>query len=112
MRVRYLSSSQICSIGNVGTIFWKYIRRHGLPVDYARRSLRNLISLPLNLVSGTDLLPSALDLALDYDITVYDASYVVLAQDLRFPLITADRRLLRKLAGGSFDIRWLGDLSL
>jgi predicted nucleic acid-binding protein len=95
-----------------GNIFWKYIRRHGLLVDYARRSLRNLISLPLNLVSGNDLLPSALDLAVDYDITVYDASYVVLAHDLRFPLITADRKLLRKLAGSSFDIRWLGDLTL
>jgi predicted nucleic acid-binding protein len=95
-----------------GNIFWKYIRRHGLSIDYARRSLRNLISLPFHLVSGTDLLPNALDLAIDYDITVYDASYVVLAQDLRFPLITADRKLLRKLAGSSFDIRWLGDLNL
>ena len=93
-------------------IFWKYVRRFGLQVDYARRSLRNLISLPLTLIPGTDLLPTALDLALDYEITAYDASYVALAHDLRLPLVTADRKLLRKLAGSGTDIRWLGDLSL
>jgi predicted nucleic acid-binding protein len=93
-------------------IFWKYVRRAGLPPDDARRSLRNLISLPLTVVPGTDLVLYALDLAVDHDITAYDASYVALAHDLRLPLVTADRKLLRKLAGTGTDIRWLGDLDL
>jgi predicted nucleic acid-binding protein len=40
---------------------------------------------------------SALGLAAERGITVYDASYAALAQALRCPLVTADRRLARSL---------------
>jgi predicted nucleic acid-binding protein len=93
-------------------ILWKYVRRFKLPVDYARKSLENLLSLPLTVISGTDLLATVFNLAVDHDITAYDASYIALAYDLRLPLITADRKLLRKLAGSGADVRWLGELKL
>ena len=40
-----------------------------------------------------------LSLATEHKITVYDASYAVLAQALACPLVTADRRLARALGG-------------
>ena len=44
---------------------------------------------------------NALALAAKRKITVYDASYAVLAQALGCPLVTADRRLARALRGTS-----------
>lgn len=93
-------------------IFWKYVRRARLSADDARRSLRNLISLPFTVIPSSDLVPHALDLALEYDITAYDALYVTLARELGISLITADGKLFRKLVGKVTEVRWLGDLNL
>lgn len=41
----------------------------------------------------------ALDLALDHTLTVYDASYLALAQTLGVPLATADRKLAQRVSG-------------
>jgi predicted nucleic acid-binding protein len=47
------------------------------------------------------LVRPALDLALDFRISVYDAVYVVLAVRLQGRVVTADRRLVNALQGGS-----------
>jgi len=44
-----------------------------------------------------DLLVEALELTVKYDVTVYDAIFVALAQRLNDKLITADRKLWEKL---------------
>lgn len=41
----------------------------------------------------------AMELARRHSITLYDASYLLLAQALRCPLVTADERLLARLKG-------------
>lgn len=93
-------------------ILWKYARRLGLAVEDARLMVEQLAQLAL-LSSPTEAIMSdALDLALAHDITAYDASYVALAGQLALPLITADQRLVRSLAGTEHDVRWLGDLSV
>jgi predicted nucleic acid-binding protein len=91
-------------------IFVKYVRRFNTPPAHARQSLTNLRSLPLLSTSGSELFTSAFDLALDHGISAYDASYLALAQKLSAPVITADEKLIRKLAGSGADIHWLGDL--
>jgi predicted nucleic acid-binding protein len=91
-------------------IFVKYVRRFNIPPAYARKSLMNLRSLPLLSTSGSELLASAFNLALDHGISAYDASYVALARKLSAPVITADEKLIRKLEGSGADIHWLGDL--
>lgn len=58
----------------------------------------------------TFLLEPALELAMTYQITVYDVSYAALAQQLDLPLITADAALIRKLAGSGVDVRTLEEL--
>ncbi|HEY0513228.1 MAG TPA: type II toxin-antitoxin system VapC family toxin [Thermoanaerobaculia bacterium] len=92
-------------------IFWKHVRRFGLRADEAQESLQDLRGLALLSVSSTTLLSDALDLALELGISAYDAAYVALAQDLSVPLVTADRKLIRKLEGSGNDVRWLGDLT-
>jgi len=47
-------------------------------------------------------------IALAHDITAYVAVYVALSARLGAPLVTADERLARALAGAAFDVRWLG----
>ena len=42
---------------------------------------------------------SALRMALDADLTTYDASYLYLAQALSIPLVTFDRRLAQAARG-------------
>ncbi|HEV7509927.1 MAG TPA: type II toxin-antitoxin system VapC family toxin [Thermoanaerobaculia bacterium] len=90
-------------------IFWKYVRRFNVPQDHARKSLVNLASLALLSVSSDELLHSALDLALEYGTSAYDASYVALSHQLNLPFVTADEKLIRKLEGSGTDAVWLGD---
>ncbi len=90
-------------------ILWKYVRRMGHAADKARKGLDRLCALALTSVPTQDLAREALDLALHLDISAYDACYVALAQAEQAPLITADERLVRKLAGSPHAVRWLGD---
>ncbi len=91
-------------------ILWKYVRRFGYPAENARQDVADLRSLALITVSTADLLEPALELAMTYDVTAYDACYAALAQQLDLPLITADTPLTRKLAGSGVDVRTLEEL--
>ena len=93
-----------------GNILWKYTRRFDYPVDNARQDAINLTTLAIHSVSTANLLNTALKLAVTYGITVYDASYAALAQQLEIPLITADNPLIRKLHGSGIDCRSLTDI--
>ena len=41
--------------------------------------------------------PECLDLALEHGMSVYDSTYVHLAEHLGLPLLTTDSRLVRKI---------------
>lgn len=86
-------------------ILWKYSRRFGYPLESAQQDVVDLISLPFHVVSAVQLAQDALVLAAAHEITAYDAVYVALSQRLKLPLITADRALVRKLAGDTLDVR-------
>jgi predicted nucleic acid-binding protein len=86
-----------------GNILWKYVRHFGYPADNARQDVTDLQALKLQTVSTADLLTPAFALALQYDLTAYDACYAALAQQLSLPLITADAPLTRKLAGSGIE---------
>ena len=92
-------------------ILWKYTRRFDYPADNARQDVADLLALRLQTVSTADLLTAALELALQYGITAYDACYAALAQQLDLPLITADTPLAQKLAGSGITIHTLTSFS-
>ncbi len=92
-------------------ILWKYTRRFDYPADNARQDVRDLQALALRSVSTADLLVPALELALTFKLTTYDASYAALAQQLNLPLITADVAMQRKLKGSNITVQTLPELN-
>jgi predicted nucleic acid-binding protein len=93
-------------------ILWKYVWRFDYPAENARQDVIDLRALALITVSTADLIEPALDLALKYEITAYDACYVALAERLALPLVTADATLARKLAGSSITVYELDDIEI
>ncbi|MDL2718671.1 MAG: type II toxin-antitoxin system VapC family toxin [Acidobacteriota bacterium] len=78
-------------------IFRSRVHRRLMAAEQAREAFTYLRSLPLQIVSTTDLVPLALDLALAHGLSVYDATYAALAERLGVPLVTADGKLAKKL---------------
>lgn len=93
-------------------ILWKHVRRFEYPADVAGQHLANMVKLPLQSVPLEDLAEDALSLALYYNCSAYDATYVTLAQQLSLPLVTADMSLIRIFSHTDFDIHFLGDWPL
>ena len=59
--------------------------------------VRDVGRLRLDRISTVAILGDALGIALEHDITVYDASYVAASRLVDAPLITSDERLIAKL---------------
>jgi predicted nucleic acid-binding protein len=59
----------------------------------SKRILQTLYAVDADVRPVEGLVPEAWHLALERSLTVYDACYVVLAEALDAPLVTADRRL-------------------
>lgn len=93
-------------------ILWKYVRRFGYPAENANQDVADLQMLALHGVPTANLIADALELALVFDITAYDASYVALARRLDLPLVTADIALAQKLADSSLAIHLLKDIRI
>ncbi len=91
-------------------ILWKYVRSFGHDAQQAREDIAALRLLPLQPVAAQDLLALAFALAIELDVTAYDAIYAALARIVELPLVTADRKLSRQLAGSGIEVWWLGDL--
>ncbi|MEO8585199.1 MAG: type II toxin-antitoxin system VapC family toxin [Acidobacteriota bacterium] len=82
-----------------GNVFRSRAHRRHMTAEEAREAFRILRALPLQTVASPDLVPLALDLALAHGLSVYDATYAVLAERLGAPLVTADGKLVKKLEG-------------
>ncbi len=89
-------------------IFWKKKQRGVCSESQAVQALSDLLALPLISTAHAVLTVDALKLALALDITAYDACYLALAERLAMPLITADQKLERKVAGSGRAIVWFG----
>jgi predicted nucleic acid-binding protein len=70
----------------------------------ARMLWAELVSFPLLITDWSELLPEALTFAIQHEVTVYDAVFVVLAKQLGGDLVTADGVLWDKVAG---DCPWV-----
>ena len=89
-------------------ILWKYVRRAGHPADRVAGHIALLLRLPLIRVTTAALVADAARIALAHEITAYDACYVALAERSGAALLTADERLVRRLARTARAPLWLG----
>ena len=69
-----------------------------------------ILLLPLKIEVSKSLLTVAVDIAIAYGMTVYDALYLSLAKVYETTMITADRKLVEALAKADLrdSITWLG----
>ena len=66
--------------------------------DDIARVIDNFSKFKIDIVvPTTNLIKKAGDMAMEYDITVYDGVYLALAEDLAFSLVTADLKFYRKI---------------
>jgi predicted nucleic acid-binding protein len=95
-----------------GNILWKKTRRGEIPSPKAVEIIRALAEIPLYYSSAPELLESAYLLAEKFERTVYDSLYLSLALLEGCPMVTADLRLVRSLAGTSLarSLFWVEDL--
>jgi predicted nucleic acid-binding protein len=93
-----------------GNILWKKQRLKELTRSEVEEITDAVLSLPLKIEASKSLLPLAVNIAIAYGITVYDASYLSLAKVYETTLMTADRRLVDVLAKTDLkdSIIWLG----
>lgn len=90
-------------------VLWKYARFYGYGRDAALQDLLDLRQLPWHSLATRELAHASLAVGLDYEIAAYDAAYVVVAESVEVPLVTADEKMLRRLVDTDCDVRWLGD---
>jgi predicted nucleic acid-binding protein len=86
-------------LAEVGNILWRKVRRGDVSRDEAVEIADRLLSgTGISLISATVLLLRALHIATAHGITVYDALYVSLAVQDGIAAVTADERLVTRLA--------------
>lgn len=80
------------------SVLLKQVQRQLLSADECRALLADVLQLPLRPSSALDLAPAALDQAMALSLSVYDATYLVLALKHGARLITADKQLAKAAA--------------
>jgi len=85
-------------------ILWKTVRRGEITLAEGRRGLTLLDALLLPTTPSALLNERAIEIGCQFGISVYDALYITLAERLGVPLLTADNRLVARLAGSQHQI--------
>ena len=95
-------------------LLWKSVQRQEIAPGEAQEGLRVLLRYPITIVPGQSLITTALDIALHYQQTVYDALYVAMATSRDCQLVTADRALHSGLKNTPLQdhILWIEDVPL
>ncbi|MDY6803154.1 MAG: type II toxin-antitoxin system VapC family toxin [Cyanobacteriota bacterium] len=93
-------------------ILWKYVRAGMYEFREVQADLATLKTFPLRVVLMADLMEEALNIAVAYNISAYDASYVALSQRVNAPLLTLDRRLVNTLINAPYDVRLFNEFCI
>lgn len=99
--VSLLAGSAMCAPAHwqaeAANALWAQVARGSWLAGEAAERLATLAEAPVEPVPLAKLLDRALDLAIALHSTVYDSLYVALAESRGIPLISDDRKLLRKM---------------
>ena len=79
-------------------IIWKKVRLHQLTEPEGSLATGLLVRVDIELMPMRMLARRAVELAMQLDHSAYDCMYLALAEATRRPFVTADSRLLGKLA--------------
>jgi len=85
-------------------VFATVARHKGYTPKEARDDMAAMRALGLKVIPTGDLATQALDIALKHRVSGYDACYVALAERVHAPLITADEKLVRNMAGKEYAV--------
>lgn len=92
--------------------FATYVRQTDYKETEARLDMTGLLALALHVLPTANLATAALDIALNYHISGYDAFYVALSRRVDAPLVTADDKLVRALKGKPFQVHALAAFNI
>ena len=92
-------------LAETSNALWKYARRGDLSAVDCREALLRLPYV-VRLESDVALAADAAALSIELDHPAYDCFYISLARRTGYPLLSADKRLLRKL-GELIDVRFI-----
>ena len=96
----------------IGNILWKRVRRGEDTAEDARQTFAEFSAVSMQVYESRSLIPTALDIAIQNDRTVYDSLYLALAILNQCSMVTADLRLFNALANSPFasSIVWVESL--
>jgi predicted nucleic acid-binding protein len=80
----------------IGNAVAAHLRAGYMGVQDARRTMRVTLDIPLRTVSSPPLVAEAFDRALEEELSVNDACYLVLAEAADAVLVTADKSLAQR----------------
>lgn len=95
-------------------VLWSKAFRHDLTAADAEERMTVLMRAPVTSTPIAGLMTRAFAISVVREVTIYDSLYVALAERLDVPMVTADERLMRRLASDPDLARhmvWVGDLS-
>ncbi|HZT41036.1 MAG TPA: type II toxin-antitoxin system VapC family toxin [Chthonomonadaceae bacterium] len=87
----------------VGNILWKRVRSGEISAEKAKELLDWLSKLPILLYPSQPLMLAAVEIACQYDRTVYDSLYIALTVQKGCVLVTADEKLRNAFTGTALD---------
>lgn len=93
-------------------VLWKYTRAGRYNASLIQGNLASLKAFPLRVVSTADLMADAVTIALNHNISAYDACYVALSQQVGAILLTLDAKLVRVLNNSALNICLFNDFDL
>jgi predicted nucleic acid-binding protein len=93
-----------------GNTLWKKRRLKELTQSEVGKITDLIISIPLKIEASKALFPLAIDIAITYEVTVYDALYLSMAKVYETQMMTADRKLFDLTAKTNLkrSVMWLG----
>ena len=93
----------------LGNVFWKAARLGRWSSSDAQRAAHLALDRPFPTMATKPLLEDALEIAINFNRTVYDSLYIALAIAVKADFVTADEKLANAVAA-QLPVRWLGAL--
>jgi predicted nucleic acid-binding protein len=92
-------------VAEVANAIWGYVRNRGITSPQAQAALGTILQQISLIDQDADLAGEALSIGSELNYSPYDFFYVVLAMRRNAPMVTADQRLINRLAGTRYRSR-------